>query len=100
MESSEEKTEQATPKKKKEARDKGSVAKSDDFNTALILLSGVLLTLFLGGAVMAQMKDTMGTLCKNLFYEDFNADTFITLVMDISLNNLKVLQHLWRELRY
>ncbi len=90
MESSEEKTEQATPKKKKEARDKGSVAKSDDLNTALILLSGVLLTLFLGGAVMAQMKDTMGTLCKNLFYEDFNADTFITLVMDISLKNLKV----------
>ncbi len=90
MKSSEEKTEQATPKRKKEARDKGSVAKSDDFNIALILLSGVLLTLFLGGAIMAQMKDTMGMLCKNLFYEDFNADTFIALVMDISFKNLKV----------
>ncbi len=90
METSEEKTEKATPKKKKEARDKGSVAKSTDFNIAMVLLSGVLLTLFLGGAIIAQMKDTMSMLCKNLFYEDFNADTFIALVMDISFKNLKV----------
>jgi len=90
MKSSEEKTEQATPKQKREARDKGQVAKSDDLNTAMILLSGVLLTLFLGGAVIAQMKDTMGMLCKNLFYEDFNADTFRTLLMDISFKNLNV----------
>ncbi|MFQ5688292.1 MAG: flagellar biosynthesis protein FlhB [Candidatus Scalindua sp.] len=90
MKSSEEKTEQATPKQKREARDKGQVAKSEDFNTAMILLSGVLLTLFLGGAIIAQMKDTMGMLCKNLFYKDFNADTFITLVMDISFKNLGV----------
>lgn len=90
MKSSEEKTEQATPKKKLEARDKGQVVKSEDFNTAMILLSGVLLTLFLGGAIIAQMKDTMGMLCKNLFYKDFNADTFITLVMDISFKNMNV----------
>ncbi len=90
MKSSEEKTEQATPKQKREARDKGQVAKSDDLNTAMILLSGVLLTLFLGGAMIAQMKDTMGMLCKNLFYEDFNADTFRTLLMDISFKNLNV----------
>lgn len=90
MKETEEKTEEATPKRKKEARDKGQVAKSEDFNTALILLSGVLLTLFLGGAIMAQMKDTMGMLCRNLFYEDFNANTFIALVMDISFKNLKV----------
>ncbi|MGR3301585.1 MAG: flagellar biosynthesis protein FlhB [Candidatus Scalindua sp.] len=88
MKSSEEKTEQATPKQKSEARDKGQVAKSDDFNTALILLSGVLLTLFFGGALIAQMKDTMAMLCKNLYYEDFNADTFRTLIMDISFKNL------------
>lgn len=90
MKSSEEKTEQATPKQKREARDKGQVAKSEDFNTAMILLSGVLLTLFLGGSIIAQMKDTMGMLCKNLYYENFNADTFITLVMDISFKNLGV----------
>lgn len=90
MKSSEEKTEPATPKKKKEARDEGQVAKSDDFNTAMVLISGILLTLFLGGAIIAQMKDTMSRLCGNLFYEDFNADTFITLMRDISFSNLNV----------
>ena len=88
MKSAEEKTEQATPKQKREARDKGQVAKSDDLNTALILLAGVLLTLFFGGALIAQMKDTMAMLCKNLYYEDFNADTLRTLIMDISFKNL------------
>ncbi len=89
MESTEEKTEPATPKKKRESLEKGQVAKSQDVNSAMILLSGVLLMLFLGGSMVTQMKDTMGMICKNLFYEDFNADTFVALVMDISLKNLK-----------
>jgi flagellar biosynthetic protein FlhB len=89
MKSTEEKTEPATSKKKREALEKGQVAKSQDVNSAMILLSGVLLVLFLGGSMVSQMKDTMGMICKNLFYEDFNADTFIGLVMDISFKNLK-----------
>jgi len=89
MAADEEKTEAPTPKKKKEAIEKGQVAKSQDVNSALILLSGVLLMLFLGSSMMIQMKDTMGMVCKNLFYADFDADTFIGLLMDISIKNLK-----------
>ena len=89
MKSTKERKESATSKKKREALEKGQVAKSQDVNSALILLSGVLLVLFLGGSMVTQMKDTMGIICKNLFYEDFNADTFIGLVMDISFKNLK-----------
>ncbi len=89
MKSTEERTEPATSKKKHEALEKGQVAKSQDVNSALILLSGVLLVLFLGGSMVAQMKDTMGMICKNLFYEDFDADTFVGLMMDISFKNLK-----------
>ncbi len=89
MASNEEKTEAPTAKKKKEAIEKGQVAKSQDVNSALILLSGVLLMLFLGSSMMIQMKDTMGMVCKNLFYADFDADTFIGLLMDISIKNLK-----------
>lgn len=89
MQSTAERTEPATPKRKREAIEKGQVAKSPDVNSALILLSGVLLILFLGGSLVTQMKDTMGKVCKNLFYEDFNADTFVSLVMDISIKNLK-----------
>ncbi|MHC4267026.1 MAG: flagellar biosynthesis protein FlhB [Planctomycetota bacterium] len=89
MKSTEERTEPATPKKKQEALEKGQVAKSQDVNSAMILLSGVLLVLFLGGSMVTQMKDTMGIICKNLFYEDFNTDTFVGLVMDVSFKNLK-----------
>ena len=35
------KTEKATPKRKQEARKKGQVAKSTDFNGALVVLAGL-----------------------------------------------------------
>ncbi len=89
MKSTEEKTEPATPKRKREAIEKGQVAKSQDVNSAMILLSGVLLILFLGGSMVANMKDTMGMICNNLFYEDFDADTFVDLLMTVSFKNLK-----------
>ena len=41
-ESFQERTEQATPKKKEEARKRGSVAQSIEINSAIVLLSGVL----------------------------------------------------------
>lgn len=44
-----EKTEEATPKKREEARQKGQVAKSAEVNTALIMLSLFLLLFFIGG---------------------------------------------------
>ncbi len=89
MASDEENTEAPTAKKKQEATEKGQVAKSQDVNSALILLSGVLLMLFLGGSMMIRMKDTMSEVCKNLYYENFDVDTFVGLVMDISIKNLK-----------
>ena len=44
-----EKTEKATPKKLKDARKKGQVAKSQDFPSALTFVTAVSLTLYLGG---------------------------------------------------
>ncbi|MGQ3685471.1 MAG: flagellar biosynthesis protein FlhB [Candidatus Loosdrechtia sp.] len=89
MRSGEEKTEPATPKKKKEVREKGQVAKSEDFNSSLIMLAGVLLIFSLGGVMVAQMEDTMRVLCGNLYYKNFTADTFQTLLLDISFKNMK-----------
>jgi len=48
-----EKTEKATPKKKQDARKKGQVAKSQDINTAIVLLACFFLLFLLGG----YMKD-------------------------------------------
>ncbi|MFS0782286.1 flagellar biosynthesis protein FlhB [Bacillus sp. 1P06AnD] len=44
-----EKTEKATPKKKQDARKKGQVAKSQDVNTAIVLLASFGVMSFLGG---------------------------------------------------
>ncbi|MGN1400541.1 MAG: flagellar biosynthesis protein FlhB [Bacillus sp. (in: firmicutes)] len=43
-----EKTEKATPKKRKDSRKKGQVAKSQDVNTAIVLLTGFILLSFTG----------------------------------------------------
>ncbi len=48
-----EKTEKATPKKRQDTRKKGQVAKSQDINTALVLLA-VFLTLYFTGEKMIQ----------------------------------------------
>lgn len=51
-----EKTEQATPKKRKESRDKGQVGKSTDVNTAFILMFVFLLFWFVGAFVIDQLS--------------------------------------------
>ncbi|MDR4505523.1 MAG: flagellar biosynthesis protein FlhB [Candidatus Scalindua sp.] len=89
MASFEEKTEAATPKRLRDARSKGNVAKSQDFNTATILLSGILIVYYLGGSMMGYMKDTMSSLLGNIFYETFDTSTLQTLMIDVSSRNVK-----------
>ena len=89
--SADEKTEPATPKRKQDARSKGSVAKSQDLNTAMMLLFGFLLIYFLGGAMFLSIKDTMCFLLKNPFYENFDVNTLQFLVAEISNKKLKSL---------
>jgi type III secretion protein U len=54
-----EKTEKATPKKLKDARKKGQVAKSQDFPSAITFVVAVSLTLFLGGYLFDQIGGFM-----------------------------------------
>jgi flagellar biosynthetic protein FliR/FlhB len=56
---SEEKTEEATPKKKSDARKKGQVAKSKEVPLALTLLTCTLLLALLSGYVGNGLKDTL-----------------------------------------
>jgi flagellar biosynthetic protein FlhB len=87
--SADEKTEPATPKRKQEARSKGSVAKSQDLSTAMMLLFGFILIYFLGGAMFSNIKDTMCFFLGNPFYENFDLNTLQFLVLEISNKNLK-----------
>lgn len=50
----EERTEQATPKKRQDAREKGQVAKSMEINAALSLLAGVMALRWFGGNIVTQ----------------------------------------------
>ena len=54
-----EKTEKATPKKRDEARAKGTVAKSADLNGALILAGGIFVLMIWGPHMYAQMEGSM-----------------------------------------
>ncbi len=85
----EEKTEPATPKRRREARSKGNVAKSQDFNTAMILLFGTLIVYFLGGSMFGCVKDTMSMFLGNIFYEHFDVWTLHSLIIDIFNRNMK-----------
>jgi flagellar biosynthesis protein FlhB len=53
------KTEKPTPKRKREARKKGQVAKSTDLNTALVLIAGLVGVSFMGPAVIQGVSNSM-----------------------------------------
>lgn len=89
MKSLDEKTEPATPKKKNELRSKGSVAKSQDFSTAIMLLFGTLIIYFLGGPMVYNIKYTMSIFLGNPYYDNFDVNTLHSLFMKVADINLK-----------
>ncbi|GLC32363.1 fused FliR family export protein/FlhB family type III secretion system protein [Clostridium omnivorum] len=72
---SEDKTEEATPKKKSEARKKGQVARSKEVNLALTLLATTLILITLGGYVGNSFKATIITFLSNYLNIDLNYNT-------------------------
>ncbi|PAV30016.1 flagellar biosynthesis protein FlhB [Virgibacillus profundi] len=65
-----EKTEKATPKKRQDERKKGKVAKSQDINTAFLLLFVFIILIVFGSS----MKNTMTTLYEQTFTEFIHWD--------------------------
>ncbi|RXT15129.1 flagellar biosynthesis protein FlhB [Ammoniphilus sp. CFH 90114] len=65
-----EKTEEATPKKKQDAREKGQVAKSQEVASALIMLACFLFLLFMGQSMGANLTKMMrGTFTEYLHWD-------------------------------
>ena len=54
-----EKTESPTPRRRQEARNKGQIAKSNDLNSAVLLLGGLLGLKFFGPMMLASLYSTM-----------------------------------------
>lgn len=65
-----EKTEKATPKKRQDERKKGKVAKSQDVNTAILLLLALMVLAIFGSS----MKDRMASLFSHTFTEYIHWD--------------------------
>ena len=57
------KTEKATPKRQQEARKKGQVAKSQDFNGAIVLIVGLFVISSVGPAVLRRQPATRCATC-------------------------------------
>jgi flagellar biosynthesis protein FliR/FlhB len=80
---SEEKTEEATPRKKSEARKKGQVAKSKEVSLAFTLLTSTILIITLGGFVGSNLKHTLIYFLSNGFDTtlDYNNLRSLTLIV-------------------
>ena len=71
-----EKSEEATPKKKSDAKKKGQVAKSKELGVAFTLIAATLVFALLGGYIFSQLKDLI-----TVFFKDY-------LTMDVSYSTL------------
>ena len=61
-----ERTEKATPKRREEARKKGNVAKSSEVNAALVLLTGILMLTLMSNHFMGNIQALMREVFINL----------------------------------
>ena len=74
QESFQEKTEQATPQRKREAKEKGNVPRSNEVNSAVILIISSLVFLILGKSMYHQLFILIKSVLMNLSSIDINID--------------------------
>jgi len=97
-ESFQEKTEQATPRRREEARKKGQVARSMELNSFAILFFGLLFLLFTGPAIVRDVTALMRELLSNVTSISGGADAYIGLLLHLSLRCLLILAPLFAAL--
>lgn len=86
---SQEKTEEATPKRKEEARKKGQVAKSVEINSAFAILTAFLAIKLAGPYIYTELTDYMQITYSNLVMKDFTIQSVHLLFINFSLVFLK-----------
>ncbi|MCA0754050.1 flagellar biosynthesis protein FlhB [Paenibacillus sp. N4] len=88
---SQEKTEQATPKKKAEARKKGQVARSADLPGSFIMLFTFMSFMMLGGFYKQHILMLFGNLFEDWLLMDLTAGNVMTLFNDVTTQLLLIL---------
>lgn len=79
----EEKTEEATPKKKSEARKKGQIARSKDVGLAITMVTCTLVILLLSGMIVGNLKDTMVYFLQSGMLQDINEMSIKSIVLTV-----------------
>lgn len=74
-----EKTEEATPKRKQKERDKGHIAKSQDFTASLMLSLGVGLVFCMGGSMLENLQTMLSNTFRSLNPQNINENEVIGL---------------------
>lgn len=80
-----EKTEEATPKRKEEARKKGQVAKSMEINSVFILLAAFFTLKMLGGFIYDELTKYMQFIFSNFPKQDITIQDIVQLFIGFSL---------------
>ena len=83
-ESFQEKTEQATPKKREDARQKGQVARSNELSSVAILLAGFISMATLGGYMYDRLSIFTVDIILNSFSLELNAVSYTHLTLPTS----------------
>ena len=78
-----EKTEKATPKKKQDSRKKGQVAKSQDVNTAVVLLSVFLFMMFFGKTMTERLIGVLRHSLQNYMFMDLTEKNIEYITIEI-----------------
>jgi len=86
--SSEEKTEQATPKKRQDAREKGEVAKSRELPSVAVLLASLLTFVFFGSYMYSHINMIMKNLFSLPFSKELKVLDFIDFAQEIVISFL------------
>ncbi|HWR43151.1 flagellar biosynthesis protein FlhB [Sporomusa sp.] len=84
-----EKTEEATPKRKEEAKKKGQVAKSTDFSAVFVMMAAFYTLKLLGVSVYTELASYMTGIFSSLATTDFTINSVHILFLNLSLLLLK-----------
>ena len=82
-ENDQEKTEQATPKKREDARKKGQIAQSREIPSVFVLLSGLSFFYFAGSWLFSQLSDIPRIVFGQLYYSVFTPETIHILAISL-----------------
>lgn len=87
---SQEKTEKATPKKRQDARKKGQVPKSNDVNTAIILLVVFLFLLFIGESFRDKLFDLLTKTFNEYMLIELSPTSIRNVFNELTFEGIKV----------